>query len=194
MNSNNQLYKKNGILLGVVAVLAVVIVTYSQEKTSSNVAVDTSTQQSTSEVSNNVVANNQTSDDSESDDDNTQAPSNTIPAVVTTQVGTTKKGVSTNNYKNGTYTADGTYGTPDGDVTIRVSLTIANNIITDSNVTSVSGDRTSVRYQEKFISGYKQYVIGKNIADLKLSKVSGSSLTPEGFNKALSSIKTQAAA
>jgi len=35
-------------------------------------------------------------------------------------------------------------------------------------------------------------VIGKNIADVQLSRVSGSSLTPEGFNNALATIKSQA--
>jgi len=45
-----------------------------------------------------------------------------------------------------------------------------------------------------FISGYKPYVIGKNIDTISLDRVSGSSLTPAAFNEALGQIKTEARA
>ena len=133
----------------------------------------------------NNAANNASNNTNNTPPSSTQAPA-TAPVTTTT----TKKQVSV--YKNGTYAADGSYGTPEGQVAINVSVTLLSDIITDANVTSVSGDRTSVRYQNKFISGYKQYVVGKNIADVQLSRVSGSSLTPEGFNSALATIKAQA--
>ena len=40
----------------------------------------------------------------------------------------------------------------------------------------------------------KTLVVGKKITDVKLDKVSGSSLTPKGFNDALEQIKTLAKA
>ncbi len=114
------------------------------------------------------------------------------PTIVTEPVRNTKKTSSV--YKDGTYSLDGPYMTPEGQAAINVSLTLTNDIITSANVTSSSGDHTSVRYQNGFISGYKQYVVGKNIADVQLSAISGASLTTEGFNNALAQIRTQAQA
>jgi uncharacterized protein with FMN-binding domain len=95
-------------------------------------------------------------------------------------------------YKDGTYSADGVYQTPDNQEEIGVTLTLKNNIITEANVEEKGILATSKRFQGEFISGYKPMVIGKNIDEVNLSKVSGSSLTPKGFNDALSKIKEQA--
>jgi uncharacterized protein with FMN-binding domain len=96
-------------------------------------------------------------------------------------------------YKDGTYTATGSYMSPGGQDQVTVTLTLANSIITSVSVTA-SGDRTSQHYQSKFLSGYKQYVVGMNISSVNLTHVSGSSLTPIGFDNALSQIKSQAQA
>ena len=101
-----------------------------------------------------------------------------------------KKTVSV--YKDGTYSATGLYMSPGGEDQVAVTLTLANDIITSVTVTPTAGDHTSQRYQNRFVSGYKQYVIGKNIASVNLTVVSGSSLTPIGFNTALAQIKAQA--
>jgi len=53
-------------------------------------------------------------------------------------------------------------------------------------------NRESQHYQSRFLSGYKQYVVGKNISSVNLTNVSGSSLTPIGFDNALTQIKAQA--
>jgi hypothetical protein len=97
-------------------------------------------------------------------------------------------------YTDGTYSAIGSYMSPGGEEQISVTLTMTNDIITSASVTSAAGDRTSQRYQNDFISGYKQYVVGKNIADINLTRISGSSLTPIGFNNALAQIKAEAKA
>jgi len=110
----------------------------------------------------------------------------TPPAVVPKQTASV--------YTNGTYTATGSYMSPGGEDQISVTLTLANDIITSISVTPAAGDRTSQRYQNAFISGYKQYVIGQNIANVNLTRVSGSSLTPIGFNDAISQIEAQAKA
>jgi uncharacterized protein with FMN-binding domain len=97
-------------------------------------------------------------------------------------------------YTDGTYSATGSYGSPGGQEQLSVTLTLVNDIITAVSVTPLAYDRRSQNYQNIFISGYKQYVIGKNIADVNLTRVSGSSLTPIGFNNALAQIKAQAKA
>lgn len=97
-------------------------------------------------------------------------------------------------YKDGTYTATGSYFTHDGEDRIAVTLTLKKDIITAVSVVPEPSDNISVKYQNMFLSGYKQYVIGKNISEVSLGKISGSSLTPNGFNDALAQIKAQAKA
>ncbi len=97
-------------------------------------------------------------------------------------------------YKDGTYSATGSYMSPGGADQIAVTLTLANDIVTDVSVTPMPGDNTSARYQNMFAAGYKQLVVGQDISTLSLSKVSGSSLTPKGFDDALTQIKAQAQA
>lgn len=96
-------------------------------------------------------------------------------------------------YKDGSYSAVGNYNSPEGSESIKVTVTLKNGIITDSSVIGEASDHTSKRYQNMFISGFKQYVIGKSIDQVSLNKVSGSSLTPDGFNNAIAKIKNQAA-
>lgn len=95
-------------------------------------------------------------------------------------------------YKNGTYEAVGTYSSPGGTEKINVKITIADNAITDAEVTEGGTSRTSLQYQSEFIAGYKKQVVGKKVDEVELSKVSGSSLTPKGFNDALDDIRNEA--
>ena len=95
-------------------------------------------------------------------------------------------------YKDGTYTADGTYQSPTMTEKITVSVTLKNGVITDTSAKNDAPDKVGKKFQDQFISGYKQQVVGKKIGDVQLSRVSGSSLTPAGFNDALDQIKTQA--
>lgn len=95
-------------------------------------------------------------------------------------------------YKDGTYSAEGVYTTHVGEKHIKVTVTLKNDIITDSTVLNEADDPTSVRFQDSFIGGYKEFVTGKNISSVHLSKIARSSLTPEGFNKALKLIEEQA--
>ncbi|HEU5114669.1 MAG TPA: hypothetical protein VFT82_02800 [Candidatus Paceibacterota bacterium] len=97
-------------------------------------------------------------------------------------------------YKDGTYQATGTYESPGGSESIGVSLTLKSGVVTAATVTRGANDSWSERYQSMFISGYKAYVVGKNIDTINLDRVSGSSLTPKGFNAALTQIKSEAKA
>ena len=95
-------------------------------------------------------------------------------------------------YKDGTYTVTGSYDSPAGMESIKVAVTLTNDIVTSATVTPLAEDRESAHYQKLFINGYSSLVVGKNISTVKLGRVSGSSLTPVGFNSALAQIEAQA--
>jgi hypothetical protein len=95
------------------------------------------------------------------------------------------------NYKDGSYSAIGKYYSPGGQESIKVSLTLKNNLVTDSQAESGANDPTASSYQSIFISNYKKFVIGKKITSIKLANVSGSSLTSQGFQDALKQIEKQ---
>jgi len=95
-------------------------------------------------------------------------------------------------YKDGTYSAEGKYTVHSGEEQIRVKITIKNGVITDVVVVQEAKLPMSKTMQADFVANFKPMVIGKNIDTLVLGKVSGSSLTPLGFNNAVNQIKEQA--
>jgi uncharacterized protein with FMN-binding domain len=100
--------------------------------------------------------------------------------------------ISTAKYKDGTYETVGNYMSPGGEESIKVKLTLVDNVVTDAEVVSQAERPNSVKFQGIFVENYKEKVIGKNINRIKLKKIAGSSLTPQGFNDALKKIKSQA--
>lgn len=98
------------------------------------------------------------------------------------------------NYKDGSYSAVGSYLSPGGDETIKVDITLKGDVVTSVKTTAQATKPESKRWQETFISGYESMVVGKKIEDISLTKVSGSSLTPKGFMDALAKIEAQAKA
>lgn len=127
-----------------------------------------------------------------------QAPAPTPAPVAETPapVAPTTPEVSTSagTYKDGTYTAKGDYTEPSGTASLNVSLTINNGVVTDSTVTGIADNPDSRRYQKIFLGSYKTYVTGKKIDEVNITNMSGSSLTPAGFNAAVTAIKAQAKA
>jgi len=99
---------------------------------------------------------------------------------------------SPSSYNDGTYEATGSYSYHSGTEEIGVTVTLANGIIEDVEVEQLAKAPTSKTMQADFAANYKTEVVGMNIDDVKLGKVSGSSLTPNGFNDALEQIKTEA--
>jgi len=75
-----------------------------------------------------------------------------------------------------------------------VTLTVADGLVTDVEVTGDPQARESEQYQGEFIGGIADEVVGKSLDDIEVSRVAGSSLTSGGFNEAVESIKEQAAA
>lgn len=96
-------------------------------------------------------------------------------------------------YKNGTYQATGNYLSPGGQETIGITLVVQGDKVTDATVVSNATLPTSQLFQQDFAANFKTHVIGKDLASLKLDKISGSSLTPKGFNDAVSKIQAEAA-
>ena len=125
-----------------------------------------------------------------------ETPVTTVPVTVKTvnTVPANTPAQPSSPYADGTYSADGSYDSPAGPESIAVSITLKDGIIIDSSVGNKADNRTSSRYQNMFIAGYKTYVVGKGIASVRVGKVSGSSLTGAGFNAALAKIKTEATA
>ena len=161
-------HKKIGISIALAVIIIVaVIIAFSMKGSGSNMAPSTTA------------------------DDTTTTPVATTTAATTSASTAT---VASSPYKDGTYTATGSYMSPGGADKIGVTLTIKNGVVTDASVAPMPGDHMSQRYQTMFASGYTTYVVGKNLSDLNVGKVSGSSLTPQGFNDAVAQIRAQAQA
>jgi uncharacterized protein with FMN-binding domain len=93
-------------------------------------------------------------------------------------------------YADGTYRADGWYGNLPS--SIGVELTVADDVITDVEVTTHATDPTSLDYQQRFADAVAEVVVGRPVDEVHLSKLAGSSGTPDGFNDALDRIKREA--
>lgn len=97
-------------------------------------------------------------------------------------------------YKNGEYQVVGTYVSPGGPEEIGVTVTLTDGVISEVAVEPKATKPKSVQMQGVFAANYKELVVGKKLDEVKLDKVSGSSLTPKGFNDALEKIKVEAKA
>jgi uncharacterized protein with FMN-binding domain len=110
-----------------------------------------------------------------------QAPAVTTPAPA-----------SQTKYRNGTYTAGGSYISPGGQEHLTVTITVTNDAVTASDLSQIANNRNSANFQSRFKQNYQPLVIGQPLDTIHLDQVSGSSLTSIGFNQALEAIKTQA--
>ena len=97
-------------------------------------------------------------------------------------------------YTDGTYTESADYQAPSGTETVDVTLTLADGVITAVEVTGHATDPQAKKHQSEFADGIGAVVVSKNIDDIKVDKVGGSSLTSGGFNIAVDAIKADAAA
>jgi uncharacterized protein with FMN-binding domain len=95
-------------------------------------------------------------------------------------------------YQDGTYSADGNYVSPNGTETVGVELTLASGKVTGVNITQHPSNPNTRKFQGEFAGGIAAQIVGKNIDELNVSKVAGSSLTSGGFNQAVEKIKAEA--
>ena len=77
--------------------------------------------------------------------------------------------------------------------TITVTVTLESDVVTAVEVTGDPQKSESEQYQGQFIGGIADVVVGEDIDDIQVSRVAGSSLTSGGFNKAIQTIKSDAA-
>lgn len=96
-------------------------------------------------------------------------------------------------YADGTYTAEGTYLTPETVESVSVTVTLEADVVTAVEVTGDPQTAETERYQGEFIGGISAEVVGQDIDDISVSRVAGSSLTSQGFNEALDAIRAEAA-
>lgn len=95
-------------------------------------------------------------------------------------------------YHDGTFCADGHYVSPNGPETIGVALTLKSGVVTNVQITEHPTSANTRLYQRHFASGIKDVVVGKKLDSLNVGVVSGSSLTGQGFNDAVTAIKREA--
>jgi len=95
-------------------------------------------------------------------------------------------------FKDGQYSAAADYNSPGGTQHLGVTVTLAADKVTAAKLDLLGDAGIAHSYQTLFESGYSAQVIGKDIASIKLGVVAGSSLTGQGFNKALDQIEAQA--
>ncbi|MGA8790953.1 MAG: hypothetical protein WB535_18575 [Paenarthrobacter sp.] len=116
--------------------------------------------------------------------------STSSPTSSSTASGSTAAGTPV--YKDGTYSADGTYTSPNGQETVGVELTLAGDTVSAVNITTHPSNPNTKKFQGEFAGGIAAQIVGKKIDELNVSKVAGSSLTSGGFNEAVEQIKSQA--
>jgi uncharacterized protein with FMN-binding domain len=122
--------------------------------------------------------------------ESTPAPAGS--AAATPSAGSSSLAGSGATYKDGTYSADGNYVSPNGTETVGVELTLAGGTVKDVNITQHPSNPNTRKFQGEFAGGIASQIVGKNIDELKVSKVAGSSLTSGGFNQAVEQIKSEA--
>ncbi len=115
----------------------------------------------------------------------------TSDAGTDTNTGT---GTVDESYTDGTYTADGSYQSPNGTESIGVTLTIADDVVTAVEIETRPTNPTTSQYQSLFAGGIADEVVGVDIDQLNVTVVSGSSLTSGGFREAVAAIKADALA
>jgi len=94
-------------------------------------------------------------------------------------VAVTKKNIS------GTFHLQSTYQVPSGAEPLDTTVTLKNDVITAVSGQNVALNEKSKKYQDAFIQGISGQIVGKNINDVNVTYVNGSSLTAQAFNKAL---------
>ena len=119
------------------------------------------------------------------------ADGGTTPSSPSTETGTDE--AASGSYTDGEYTESADYQSPNGTEEVTVTVTLADGVITAVEVVGDGDNPNSKRYQGEFADGIGDVVVGKNIDEISVDKVAGSSLTSAGFNDAIDAIKADAA-
>jgi uncharacterized protein with FMN-binding domain len=129
-----------------------------------------------------------TTTETPTDDSTTESTDETTETETETETDAT-----TATYTDGTYEATGEYQSPNGTESLDVTITLENDVITAVEVVGAGGSPNTERFQGEFADGIAAIVVGKDIDEISVSKVAGSSLASGGFNAAVEQIKADAA-
>ena len=135
-----------------------------------------------------------TSSSSASASTSSAAPTSSEAAASSSTAEPTNTAAAASTYADGTYTATGSYSSPGGTETISISLTLSDDVITAATAEGEATGGPSSQYQGAFEENFAALIVGKDIDDVSLDKVAGSSLTSGGFNAAVETIKSDALA
>jgi cytoskeletal protein RodZ len=160
----------------------------AQEATSSAQSAATSNSAPSS------TAPTSTSSSSASASTSSAAPTSSEAAASSSTAEPTTAAAAASTYADGTYTATGSYSSPGGTETISISLTLSDDVITAATAEGEATGGPSSQYQGEFEENFAALIVGKDIDDVSLDKVAGSSLTSGGFNAAVETIKSDALA
>jgi hypothetical protein len=119
------------------------------------------------------------------------ATTSTPSTSTTSRTGTSGSGASTT-FKNGTYSATGSYRAPDGTQQIGITLTIAGDAVTSASAKNEAQGRQSSQYEDEFISDFTSQVVGMKVDSISI--FTRATLTVAGFDNALQNIESQARA
>ena len=122
------------------------------------------------------------------------APSTAASSAGSTAPSSSGSAAASGSYTDGEYSGTGSYIPPSGtSEDVDVKLTLKDNVVTELDVETSGKNPTSKQYQREFTSNVQEQVVGKSLDELDVDKVAGSSLTSQGFNRALDAIRSVAA-
>lgn len=91
-------------------------------------------------------------------------------------------------FKNGSYSATKKYRVPDGQNSIKVTVTIVDGNLTAVKTVNDYGNEESAYYVDSFEANISDAVKGDKITEAYAGRVGGASLTSSAFNDALQTI------
>ncbi|WP_017579976.1 FMN-binding protein [Nocardiopsis valliformis] len=95
-------------------------------------------------------------------------------------------------YNDGEYTAPGSYIAHGAPNELTVTVTLEDNAVAGVEVVGAAESGNSKRFQEQFAEKIPELVVGVPLDEIEVGKVSGSSLTGDGFMEALNQIRDDA--
>lgn len=101
-------------------------------------------------------------------------------------------GAATTKYRDGTYSATGSYRAPDGTQQLGIRLTIKNDTVAAASGTNEAQGRESAVFEDEFISDFESQVVGMKVDSV--SVFTRATLTVAGFDNALAQIESHAKA
>lgn len=95
-------------------------------------------------------------------------------------------------YKNGLYEESISYQVPKSTNTLKATITIKDDVITEVSTSHVFSSPKSKEYTDPFDKEISGAVVGKKFKDLDIKILGGASLTSDAFNKIIDALTQKA--